>query len=72
MASSPSKRLRKDSTATSSAPAVVPSGVDETHAVQLARHFTALHKNRLFTDLKVHSPHHLPSEPSVDPAATLS
>jgi hypothetical protein len=30
------------------------NGIDETHAVQLARHVVDLYRRRRFTDLKVH------------------
>jgi hypothetical protein len=49
----PRKRSRQDSAASSSAPAAPTSGIDETHAAQLARHLAGLRKLRRFTDLKV-------------------
>jgi hypothetical protein len=49
----PRKRSRQDSAASSSAPAVPTSRIDETHAAQLARHLAGLRKLRRFTDLKV-------------------
>ncbi len=52
-AMAPRKRSRQDSAASSSAPAARTSTIDETHAVQLARHLAALRKLRRFTDLKV-------------------
>ncbi len=52
-AMAPRKRSRQDSAASSSAPAVPTSTIDETHAVQLARHLAGLRKLRRFTDLKV-------------------
>ena len=52
-AMAPRKRSRQDSAASSSAPAVPTSRIDETHAAQLARHLAGLRKLRRFTDLKV-------------------
>ena len=50
----PRKRSRQDSAASSSsAPAALTSGIDETHAAQLALHLAGLRKLRRFTDLKV-------------------
>ncbi len=49
----PRKRSRQEpSLATAEAPATR-IGIDETHAVQLARHLAGLYKRRQFTDLKV-------------------
>ena len=49
----PRKRSRQEPrSATADAPATM-IGVDETHAVQLARHLAELYKRRRFTDLKV-------------------
>ena len=52
-AMAPRKRSRQDSAASSSAPAVPTSRIDEAHAAQLARHLAGLRKLRRFTDLKV-------------------
>ena len=50
----PRKRSRQEpSSATADAP-TTRIGIDETHAVQLARHLAELYKRRRFTDLKVH------------------
>jgi hypothetical protein len=47
----PRKRSRQEpSSATADAPT---TRIDETHAVQLARHLAELYKRRRFTDLKV-------------------
>jgi hypothetical protein len=47
------KRSRQEpSSATADAP-TTSSRIDETHAVQLARHLAELYKRRRFTDLKV-------------------
>ena len=62
----PRKRSRQE---TSLATAEVPTTrilIDETHAVQLARHLAELYKRRRFTDLKVHN------RPSFRNAAILS
>ena len=49
----PRKRSRQEpSSATADAP-MTSNGIDETHAVQLARHLSELYKRRRFTDLKV-------------------
>ncbi len=49
----PRKRSRQEpSSATADAPATR-IRVDETHAMQLARHLAELYKRRRFTDLKV-------------------
>ena len=49
----PRKRSRQEpSSATTDAP-TTRIGIDETHAVQLARHLAELYKRRRFTDLKV-------------------
>jgi hypothetical protein len=49
----PRKRSRQEpSSATADAP-TTRIGIDETHAVQLARHLAELYKRRRFTDLKV-------------------
>ena len=49
----PRKRSRQEpSSATAEAPTSW-IGIDETHAVQLARHLAELYKRRRFTDLKV-------------------
>ncbi len=47
------KRLRQEtSSATADAPTTM-IVINETHAVQLARHLAELYKRRRFTDLKV-------------------
>ena len=52
-AMAPRKRsLQEPSSATADAP-TTRIGIDETHAVQLARHLAELYKRRRFTDLKV-------------------
>ena len=67
----PRKRSRQEpSSATADAP-TTSIAVDETHAVQLARHLAELYKRRRFTDLKVRSPYPRPSERFVDAAATF-
>ena len=49
----PRKRSRQEpSSATADAP-TTSNRIDETHAVQLARHLAELYKRRRFTDLKV-------------------
>jgi hypothetical protein len=49
----PRKRSRQEpSSATADAP-TTSNSIDETHAVQLARHLAELYKRRRFTDLKV-------------------
>ncbi len=60
------KRSRQEaSSATAEAPTTTIL-IDETHAVQLARHLAELYKRRRFTDLKVHD------RPSFRNAAILS
>ena len=52
----PRKRSRQEpSSATADAPTTITTinSIDETHAVQLARHLAELYKRRRFTDLKV-------------------
>jgi hypothetical protein len=50
----PRKRSRHEpSSAMADAP-TTSINIDETHAVQLARHLAELYKRRRFTDLKVH------------------
>ena len=67
----PRKRSRQEpSSATADAP-IIRIGIDETHAVQLARHLAELYKRRRFTDLTVRSPYPRPSERFVDAAATF-
>ena len=52
----PRKRSRQEPVPSSSPSD--PTGIDETHAVMLARHLADLHKRRRFTDLKAHRPAH--------------
>ena len=47
----PRKRSRQEAAPSSSA--VATTTIDESHAVQLARHLAGLRKCRRFTDLKV-------------------
>ena len=48
------KRSRPETTSATAEALTTRIGIDETHAVQLARHLAELYKRRRFTDLKVH------------------
>ena len=47
------KRSRQEPSAATAEAPTTSNRIDETHAVQLARHLAELYKRRRFTDLKV-------------------